>query len=396
MYAHFSSHITQAMSQPNIITLSFSFCTNGVVLLILCRVTFLYDSVGSMKMDSRMFEPLIRAGGRMRFPIHFYFHMRFCCTYTKTHTAVILCTHQGAHETEQRRVEKMLARFFSNSVCHAYTKTCSSIIIMHSALITSIFSWKNRNRLCAFFCFSCGRAGAIPFNPISEHLLPWKWGRLLFRNHRKVTLTDREECTHWYTRHHMYARITSHYLRNILYVLYWHAGSCVQVLVVDDRVAFCGGMNQAQEYCGTQLGGTGFFRGMFFCCCKCLHICKQTRTNATAKCLLSNSLFAFLLVISHNLPHFIANRLDTLMRVEGPAVQDLRDVFLESMREATTGAPALLLGKYTQELFRRWKTRATKVCMLMLAYACLYTSHSIAALVFLLLLFSYSYSFLSF
>lgn len=31
-----------------------------------CRVSFLYDSVGSMNVESKMFEPLRQAGGRMR------------------------------------------------------------------------------------------------------------------------------------------------------------------------------------------------------------------------------------------------------------------------------------------------------------------------------------------
>lgn len=108
------------------------------------------------------------------------------------------------------------------------------------------------------------------------------------------------------------------------------------MLVVDDRVAFCGGMNIAKEYCGTALGGTAFFR-------------------------------------------------DTLVRVEGPAVQgthrenyyrssnnqaesqfsslriDLNDVFDESMQEAIRGAPAYMFERYrngVKRLLKRIKHRA--------------------------------------
>eukprot|EP00471_Norrisiella_sphaerica_P008401 CAMPEP_0184496952 /NCGR_PEP_ID=MMETSP0113_2-20130426/35318_1 /TAXON_ID=91329 /ORGANISM="Norrisiella sphaerica, Strain BC52" /LENGTH=367 /DNA_ID=CAMNT_0026883841 /DNA_START=551 /DNA_END=1654 /DNA_ORIENTATION=+ len=59
-----------------------------------------------------------------------------------------------------------------------------------------------------------------------------------------------------------------------------------KILLVDDTVAFCGGMNIADEYCGVEMGGTGLFH-------------------------------------------------DTQVRIEGPAVAHFASVVSDSMREAS-------------------------------------------------------------
>mmetsp|Transcript_27990 Transcript_27990/g.68031 ORF Transcript_27990/g.68031 Transcript_27990/m.68031 type:complete len:539 (-) Transcript_27990:163-1779(-) len=68
-----------------------------------------------------------------------------------------------------------------------------------------------------------------------------------------------------------------------------------KILLVDDSIAFCGGMNIADEYCGPELGGTGTFH-------------------------------------------------DTHVRVEGPAAQHFATVVRDSIREASYGRKVKELG----------------------------------------------------
>ena len=108
-------------------------------------------------------------------------------------------------------------------------------------------------------------AEVVQFNP----LLSWPWRRsLLFRNHRKL-------------------------------------------LVVDDSIAFTGGMNIGDEYCGRKLGGTAQFR-------------------------------------------------DTHLRVDGPAVFDLIAVFHESYSEALpSSAPPVYASRDHYRAIRRRRRRET-------------------------------------
>eukprot|EP01114_Cavostelium_apophysatum_P015921 TRINITY_DN4439_c0_g1_i1.p1 TRINITY_DN4439_c0_g1~~TRINITY_DN4439_c0_g1_i1.p1 ORF type:complete len:451 (+),score=91.66 TRINITY_DN4439_c0_g1_i1:119-1471(+) len=102
---------------------------------------------------------------------------------------------------------------------------------------------------------------AVLFNPFFTW--PWNFKKWLFRNHRKI-------------------------------------------LVVDGKVGYTGGMNIANEYAGTQVGGTGYFR-------------------------------------------------DTHVKVEGPAVKDLEQVFYNSLQEAR------LLSQKTSEMPKNLRTAVTEM-----------------------------------
>lgn len=74
----------------------------------------------------------------------------------------------------------------------------------------------------------------------------------------------------------------------------------IEILIVDNETAFCGGMNIAKEYAGTELNGTG-----------------ASRVTALRFLILGSGEFR-----------------DTIVKVEGPAVKDLEQVFLSSLDES--------------------------------------------------------------